>query len=123
MGSDDSLLGGARRGRRVVDLYGDCAPSVEDDNARIADRHRRRDLRSERERLRGREGPARSTIIFLISNRGKKLHNFTVLGKKTPLIKPKHTARLVVNLLSRGAFPYRSTVDKGPRFRGHFIVY
>src|SRR5260221_5656175 len=71
----------------------------------------------------GAHAPRGSTIIFLISNRGKKLHNFAVLGKKTPLIKPKHTARLVVNLLSRGAFPYRSTVDSGSRFRGHFIVY
>jgi hypothetical protein len=71
----------------------------------------------------GAKAPRGSIITFLISNRGKRLHNFAVLGKKTPLIKPNHTAKLVVNLLARGAFPYRSTVDKGPRFRGHFIIY
>lgn len=71
----------------------------------------------------GAKAPRGSTVIFLISNRGQKVHNFEVLGKKTPLIKPKQGARLVINLLSRGAFPYQSTVDKGPRFRGHFVIY
>lgn len=67
--------------------------------------------------------PRGSTVIFLITNWGKKRHNFAVFGKKTPLLKPHQTAKITVNLLSRGAFPYRSTVDKGPRFRGHFVVY
>lgn len=71
----------------------------------------------------GAKAPRGSTVIFLVSNRGKKLHNFEVLGKKTPLLRPNHTARLVINTLSRGAFPYESTVDKGPRFRGRFVIY
>jgi hypothetical protein len=71
----------------------------------------------------GARAPRGSTVIFLVTNWGKKRHNFAVFGKKTPLLKPKQTAKITVNLLSRGAFPYASTVDRGPRFRGHFVVY
>lgn len=71
----------------------------------------------------GARAPRGSTVIFLVTNWGKRRHNFAVFGKKTPLLKPHQTAKITVNLLSRGAYPYRSTVDPGPRFRGHFVVY
>ncbi|MDX6442545.1 MAG: hypothetical protein QOE43_2274 [Gaiellaceae bacterium] len=71
----------------------------------------------------GARAPRGATVIFLISNRGKKRHNFQVFGKRTVLLKPKQSAKMVVNVLARGAFPYQSTVDKGPRFRGHFVIY
>jgi hypothetical protein len=64
-----------------------------------------------------------SIVTFLVSNAGKKLHNFALLGKKTPTIKPGHSARFSVIMLARGRFLYRSTLDSGPRFRGYFTVY
>lgn len=67
--------------------------------------------------------PRGAIITFLVANAGKKRHGFMLLGKKTPLIAPNHSARFTVILLARGKFPYRSPVDSGPRFRGYFTVY
>jgi hypothetical protein len=71
----------------------------------------------------GARAPRGAIITFLVANAGKKLHAFSLLGKRTPLIAPKHSARFTVILLARGKFLYRSPVDTGPRFRGYFLVY
>jgi hypothetical protein len=55
---------------------------------------------------------------FVIHNRGKRSHNFTVLGRKTNAIRPGKTARFHLVLKQRGKFPYRSTLDKGKKFSG-----
>jgi hypothetical protein len=60
---------------------------------------------------------------FEAINDGKKSHNFIFLGKKTPVIKPGHRAKFTVHLLTRGNFPYKSTVNApGKFFRGFFTV-
>src|SRR3954471_24842777 len=59
---------------------------------------------------------------FFVANAGKRVHDFSFLGKKTPPIRPGQSRKLTVMLLARGAFVYRSTFDKGARFRGLFIV-
>jgi plastocyanin len=67
---------------------------------------------------------ARGAIVtFQAYNNGKKPHNFSLLGKKTPNIKPKHWGHFTVTLLTRGRFPCGSTIDKGPGFHGFFTVY
>ena len=60
---------------------------------------------------------------FNILNVGKRLHNFTVFGKKSPTLKPGGKWVVVVPLVRRGAFPYASTLDKGKRgLKGVFLV-
>jgi uncharacterized cupredoxin-like copper-binding protein len=67
----------------------------------------------------------RGTIAyFVVTNHGKRVHDFKVLGKKTPKIAPGKKAHFHLMLTQRGAFPYTSTLDKGKRgFRGIFTVY
>jgi hypothetical protein len=61
---------------------------------------------------------------FVITNLGKKRHDFTVLGKKTKVIPPGKKAHFHLTLMTRGAFPYQSTLDKGKAgFRGVLTVY
>ena len=62
-------------------------------------------------------------VTFEAVNTGKKSHNFSFLGKKTPLLKPGGKASFTVGLPRRGAFAYGSTVDKAKGFHGSFIVY
>jgi plastocyanin len=59
---------------------------------------------------------------FTIENKGKKPHNFTLLGQKTPKILPGRSAVFSVTLLKRGKYLYRSTLDTGAGFRGYFTV-
>jgi len=67
---------------------------------------------------------ARGTIAtFYVKNAGKKVHNFKLLGHKTKNLGPGKTGSFTVELLARGAFPYGSTLDKGKRFHGYFVVY
>lgn len=67
---------------------------------------------------------ARGAIVtFQAYNAGKKPHNFSLLGKKTANIKPKHWGHFTVTLLTRGRFPCGSTIDHGPGFHGYFTVY
>jgi hypothetical protein len=67
---------------------------------------------------------ARGVIAdFEIVNVGKQPHSFSLLGRKTPVLKPGGKASFTVTLVRRGAFPYRSTPDKGKVIRGYFIVY
>ena len=60
---------------------------------------------------------------FTIRNQGKKPHNFALLGKKTNAIRPGGSATFALVFLSRGSFPYQSTLDKGKKgFAGVFNV-
>lgn len=61
---------------------------------------------------------------FFAVNRGKKRHGVVFLGKKVVSLKPGHKVRLLQKpLLVRGAFPYRSTTDRGKAFKGLFRVF
>jgi hypothetical protein len=67
--------------------------------------------------------PRGDFMSFNIFNRGKKMHDFTIFGKKTPPIKPGKKAHLFAQALTRGNFPYRSTLDKSKAFRGYFVIF
>jgi hypothetical protein len=67
--------------------------------------------------------PRGDYVAINVINRGKKAHDFVFLGKKTKRIEPGRTAHLFLTAVTRGSFPYRSTLDKGPRFRGHLTVF
>jgi uncharacterized cupredoxin-like copper-binding protein len=49
------------------------------------------------------------TITFKLVNKGALLHDFKIAGKKSKLIKPKKTGKLVVTL-KKGKLPYLCTV-------------
>jgi uncharacterized cupredoxin-like copper-binding protein len=49
-------------------------------------------------------------VTFSFKNIGHVLHDFTINGKKTPLIQPGETAKLVVSFKKKGTYPYRCTV-------------
>jgi hypothetical protein len=58
-----------------------------------------------------------------VRNRGKKPHNFSLLGKTTPPIAPgKFRNTRFYHFIERGRFRYRSTLDKSPAFRGYVGV-
>ena len=60
---------------------------------------------------------------FQIQNLGKKPHSFTLLGKKTKVLKPGARGFLHLQFLVRGSFPWQSPLDKDKKgFRGVFIV-
>ena len=59
---------------------------------------------------------------FTVINAGKKAHNFVLLGKKTPTIKPGKRAKFTVSLLHRGAFAYHTTVNTAKGLTGTFVV-
>src|ERR1700733_1195851 len=62
--------------------------------------------------------------LVIVENRGKKPHNFALLGEKTALIKPGGKARFTVSLLARGSFPYSaSTAGKTTDLKGELTVY
>ena len=50
------------------------------------------------------------TVTFVFKNVGHVLHDFKINGKKTPLIKPGKTARLVVAFKKKGKYTYLCTV-------------
>ena len=52
--------------------------------------------------------PGRVTFVF--KNIGHVEHDFKINNKKTPLISPGKTARLVVTFKKKGKFPYLCTV-------------
>jgi uncharacterized cupredoxin-like copper-binding protein len=54
----------------------------------------------------GRPGKA----TFVVTNVGRLAHDFKIAGKKTPLIQPGKTARLVVTFKKKGRYPYLCTV-------------
>jgi len=54
--------------------------------------------------------PKGTTVIFKVTNKGKIEHDFKINGKKTPLIQPGTTAKLVVSFKKKGKYPYLCTV-------------
>ena len=50
------------------------------------------------------------TVTFVFKNVGHVLHDFKISGKKTPLLQPGRTARLVVTFQKKGRYPYSCTV-------------
>jgi hypothetical protein len=66
--------------------------------------------------------PRGDYLSINVINIGKKVHNFTFLGKKTAPIKPGKKAHLFTAALTRGNFVYKSTLDKGKKFRGTITV-
>jgi len=67
--------------------------------------------------------PRGDNISFTIINHGTKPQDFTILGYKTPRIRPGHKAQLHVVFAYRGTFRYGSTLDKAPSFHGVIHVY
>lgn len=49
-------------------------------------------------------------VTFSFKNIGHVLHDFKINGKKTPLIQPGKTAKLVVDFKKKGTYPYLCTV-------------
>jgi uncharacterized cupredoxin-like copper-binding protein len=49
-------------------------------------------------------------VTFVFKNIGHVQHDFKINGKRTPLIGPGRTARLVVTFRKKGRFPYLCTV-------------
>lgn len=63
------------------------------------------------------------TVIFTVKNKGKIAHDFKILGKKTPLIKPGKSAVLRVTM-KKGRFQYLCTLQGHARLgmKGAFAV-
>ncbi len=60
-------------------------------------------------------------ISFNVTNKGRKPHNFSMMGKTTKAIPPgKFRNTVFYNLSRRGKYFYRSTLDRN--LRGHIIV-
>ena len=57
-----------------------------------------------------RKSAPEGTVVFTVANKGKVAHDFKIAGKKTPLIKPKGSAKLVVVFKKDGSYPYLCTV-------------
>jgi uncharacterized cupredoxin-like copper-binding protein len=49
-------------------------------------------------------------VTFVFKNVGHLLHDFGIDGKKTPLVQPGKTARLVVTFKKKGKYPYKCSV-------------
>jgi uncharacterized cupredoxin-like copper-binding protein len=49
-------------------------------------------------------------VTFVFKNVGHIGHDFSINGKKTPIINPGKTARLVVTFKKKGRYPYKCTV-------------
>ncbi len=62
------------------------------------------------------------TVRFVVKNLGKRNHNFSIGGKKTPVLKPGKTAVLIVELKKPGKYGYASTLSGDARkgLRGTF---
>jgi plastocyanin len=58
-----------------------------------------------------RHSAPKGTVIFTVTNKGTTSHDFTIAGKKTPLLLPGHSATLRVTFSKKGRYPYRSTVS------------
>jgi uncharacterized cupredoxin-like copper-binding protein len=61
-------------------------------------------------RLSTKSTPRPGKVTFVFKNIGHVQHDFKINGKKTPLISPGKTARLVVTFKKKGKFPYLCTV-------------
>jgi uncharacterized cupredoxin-like copper-binding protein len=49
-------------------------------------------------------------VTFSFKNIGHVRHDFKINGKKTPLIRPGKTVKLVVSFKKKGTYPYLCTV-------------
>jgi uncharacterized cupredoxin-like copper-binding protein len=49
-------------------------------------------------------------VTFVFKNTGHVLHDFSIRGKKTPLIQPGKTAKLIVSFTKKGKYGYLCTV-------------
>ena len=49
-------------------------------------------------------------VTFVFKNIGHVLHDFSIRGRKTPLIQPGKTAKLVVSFTKKGKYAYLCTV-------------
>jgi mono/diheme cytochrome c family protein len=63
-------------------------------------------------------------VTFVVKNAGKKNHNFKITNKKTPILKPGKSAKLIVTFKKAGNFAYTSTVpgDAKKGMKGVFKV-
>jgi len=63
-------------------------------------------------------------VMFVFKNVGHLVHDFKIDGKKTPLIQPGTTTRLVVTFKKKGHYPYSCTVlgHAAAGMRGLFAV-
>jgi mono/diheme cytochrome c family protein len=63
-------------------------------------------------------------VTFVVKNTGKKNHNFKITNKKTPILKPGKSAKLVVTFKKAGKFAYISTVpgDAKKGMKGAFTI-
>jgi mono/diheme cytochrome c family protein len=63
-------------------------------------------------------------VTFAVKNSGKKNHSFQIAGKKTAVLKPGTSAKLVVTFTKSGPFAYASTVagDAARGMKGTFTT-
>ncbi len=63
-------------------------------------------------------------VTFSFKNVGHVTHDFSILGKKTPLIQPGRTTRLVVTFKKKGKYVYKCTVPghAAAGMKGSFTV-
>jgi uncharacterized cupredoxin-like copper-binding protein len=63
-------------------------------------------------------------VTFVFKNVGHVLHDFSIGGKKTPMIGPGKTARLAVTFKKKGTFRYLCTVPghAAAGMQGNFTV-
>jgi hypothetical protein len=66
--------------------------------------------------------PRGDYVSISVLNTGKKIHNFTIFGKKTKPLKPGGKAHFFVDAIARGKYPWGSTLDKGKLFHGSITV-
>jgi len=68
--------------------------------------------------------PKPGTVTFRFRNAGTMEHDFSIGGKKTPLIRPGKTAKLTVAFHEKGRFKYLCTVPGHAQagMRGVFTV-
>ena len=50
-------------------------------------------------------------VTFNFVNKGKVMHDFSIAGKKTPVLSPGKSAKLTVTLKKGTKYPYKCTVD------------
>ena len=62
-----------------------------------------------------RKSAPHGVVSFVVTNKGSQKHDFSIAGKKTPIIKHGKTATLTVTL-KKGKHPFKCTVDSHARF-------
>jgi mono/diheme cytochrome c family protein len=64
------------------------------------------------------------SVTFQVKNSGKKKHDFKIAAKKTPVLAPGKSAKLVINFVKSAKFPYTSTVagDAKAGLKGTFTT-